>query len=288
MIGHQQREAGSDFTSIVDDAQVRELARAIRVECLRMIHRARSSHIGSCLSMADIMAVLYGCVLRVHPADPGWADRDRLIVSKGHAAAAAYATLAEFGFISRDRLQEFGRDGTVLAGHVTHGGVPGVEVSTGSLGHGLPIGTGMALAAKRDATRWGVYVVLSDGELDEGSNWEAFMFAAHHKLDNLTAVIDYNGIQSLDLVENTLSLEPLRDKLEAFGWDVRDVDGHDVGGLRRALDRTRVVSGRPTAVIARTVKGKGVSFMEGEVLWHYRPPDDAQLSAALAELGAGE
>ncbi len=291
MIDRDMQAVGRDdygnLPTALDDAQLRELARAIRVESVRMIHRARSSHLGSCLSMADIMAVLYGCIMRFRPADPTWADRDRLIVSKGHAAAATYATLAEAGFMPRKRLEEFGRDSSVFAGHVTHG-VPGVEVSTGSLGHGLPIATGMALAARRSRAAWRVFAVLSDGELDEGSNWEAFMFAAHHGLDNLTAVIDYNGIQSLDTVEKTLRLEPLRAKLESFGWRVLDVDGHDVRALRQALDRATASTGRPTAVIARTIKGKGVRFMEGKVLWHYRPPDDAEMAAAVDELGAGE
>ena len=268
-----------------DHAAVHAFATAVRAHCLRMTNRAGSSHIGSCLSVADILAVLYCRTLRVRPDDPSWADRDRLVISKGHAAAATYASLAEAGFFPVDRLSEFGRDGTALAGHVTHAGIPGVEVSTGSLGHGLPIATGLALSALRAGATWRVYVVMSDGEMDEGSNWEALMFAAHHGLDNLTAIIDYNGIQSLAPVHETLTLEPLGDKLRAFGWTVYDIDGHSVPQLTHASSPAGTTPGKPTAIIARTVKGKGVSFMEGKVLWHYRPPSTDELTNALDELG---
>jgi len=251
-----------------------------------MISSAKTSHIGSCLSLADILAVLYGSVLRVDPALPDWPDRDRLIVSKGHAAAVTYAAVAEAGFMPLERLGEYARNGGQLYGHVTHAGVPGVEMSNGSLGHGLPVGTGMALAGKRDRRSWRVFVLMSDGECDEGSNWEAIMFAGHHKLDNLTIVIDYNKIQSLDFVAKTIGLEPFADKFTAFGWGVCEVDGHDVSALRRTLESVPIEPGKPSAVIAHTIKGKGVSWMENKVLWHYRPPAEDELAKALAEVAA--
>jgi transketolase len=252
-----------------------------------MISAAGTSHIGSCLSLAEVMAVLYGAVLKADPRRPDWPDRDRLIMSKGHAAAIAYAALAEAGFIDVRELDQFGRNGSQLYGHVTHTGVPGVELSTGSLGHGLPVGCGMALTAKRDGATWRTFVVMSDGELDEGSNWEAILFAAHHELDNLVAVVDYNGIQSLDRVEATLRLEPLADKVRAFGWEPLEVPGHDISALRQALERVPATSGKPTLVIARTVKGKGVSWMEDKVLWHYRAPNEGELQEALRQIGDG-
>ncbi len=268
------------------DEELRALARRLRSHSLRMISQAKTSHIGSCLSVADILAVLYGRVMRFDPKRPAWPERDRLIMSKGHAAAVAYAAIAEAGFISEDRLAEYARNGGQLYGHVTHVGVPGIEFSSGSLGHGLPVGAGMALAGKRGGASWRVFVVMSDGECDEGSNWEAILFAGHHQLHNLTIVIDYNKIQSLDWVEKTLRLEPLADKFRAFGWSVREVDGHDVTALSEAFDALPLEAGKPNAIIAHTVKGKGVSWMEGKVLWHYRPPTAEELVTALAEVEA--
>jgi transketolase len=252
-----------------------------------MTSRAGSSHVGSCLSVADVMAVLFADVLRFDSSRPGWSDRDRFIMSKGHAAAVTYAALAESGFLTLEQLETYGLNGSQLFGHITRAGVAGVELSTGSLGHGLPVGGGMALAGKRRGEGWRVFVVMSDGELDEGSNWEAILFAAHHKLDNLVAVIDYNGIQSLDTVASTLALEPIGDKFAAFGWSVADVDGHDIDALRSALEAIPKQPGKPTVVIARTVKGKGVSFMENKVLWHYRSASGEELEKALAEVESG-
>jgi transketolase len=206
-----------------------------------------------------------------------------MIVSKGHAAALTYATLAESGFFPVDRLEDYGRNGSQLFGHVTTGAA-GVELSTGSLGHGLPVGTGMALAGKRDGRHWRVFVLMSDGECDEGSNWEAILFASHHRLDNLVVIVDYNRIQSLDSVEATLSLEPFVDKWRAFGWEVTEVDGHDIDALLAALTTLPLAAGRPTAVIAHTIKGRGVSFMEGKVAWHYRFASGEDLNRALAEV----
>jgi transketolase len=268
------------------DDELRALARKLRSHTLVMISRAKTSHIGSCLSVADILAVLYGRILRFDPKRPALPSRDRLIVSKGHAAAIVYAAVAEAGFMPVERLEEFARNGGQLYGHVTHGGVPGIEMSSGSLGHGLPVGAGMALTGKRAGEPWRVFVVMSDGELDEGSNWEAMLFAGHHQLDNLTIIIDYNKIQSLDWVDKTLRLEPLADKFRAFGWSVREVDGHDVKDLSSTLELVPLEPGRPNAIIAHTVKGKGVSWMEGKVLWHYKQPTPDELVTALEEVAA--
>lgn len=264
-------------------AATEALARRMRREALRMVHRARASHIGSALSICDIVAVLYGSVMRVRPEQPAWPHRDRFLLSKGHACVAVYAALAETGFIPHADLLRYGQDHAPLMNHISHH-VPGVEFSTGSLGHGLPFGCGKALAARQRGQDWRTFVLLGDGELAEGSNWEAMLFAAHHGLDNLVAVVDLNGLQSLTTVERTLRLDPLADKLRAFGWSVREVDGHDHAALAEALGSAPWQAGRPSVLLARTVKGKGVSFMEHSVDWHYKSPDDAQLARALAEV----
>jgi len=255
----------------------------MRVQALQMVHRARASHIGSALSICDIVAVLYGKVLRIDPRQPAWADRDRFILSKGHACVAVYAALAELGFIGRQELLSYGQDHSVLMNHISHK-VAGVEFSTGSLGHGLPFGTGKALAAKRLKKAWRTYVLLSDGELGEGSNWEAMMFAAHHQLDNIVAIVDYNKLQSLTTVDKTLRLEPLIDKAHAFGWAAQEVNGHDHEDLATALAGTPWLAGKPSFLLAHTTKGKGVSFMENNVDWHYKSPSTEQLLQALGEL----
>jgi transketolase len=259
------------------------LALRLRRHVVRMCHRGGSSHVGSALSVADIVAVLYGAVLRVDPADPAWQGRDRFILSKGHAGACIYAALAETGFFPVAALDSHYRNGSALSGHVSHKGVPGVDFSTGSLGHGLGVGAGMAMQLLRNGGTQRTYVVLSDGECDEGSVWEAALFAAHQRLADLWAIIDYNKLQSLAPVAETIALEPLADKWLSFGWAVQRVDGHDHEALHRAL-ATRAPD-RPTCIIADTVKGRGVSFMEGRVLWHYRSPQGAEYAAAMAELG---
>jgi transketolase len=261
-----------------------ELARRIRRHAVEMTHLGRSSHVGSVLSMADILAVLYGRVLKLDPKDPRWPGRDRLILSKGHAGAGVYAALAERGFFPTAKLRTHYQDGSDLSGHVSHKGIPGVELSTGSLGHGLPVAVGMAKAAQLDGAGHRVFCVLSDGECDEGSNWEAILFAAHHRLSQLTAVVDFNKIQSLAPVAQTLALEPFADKWRSFGWDVREVDGHDHDQLASALAPRDAAESRPLCVLAHTVKGKGVSFMEHSVLWHYRTPQGEEYAAACREL----
>ncbi len=267
------------------DCSAIELARKIRVHVIRMTHLARSSHVASSLSMAELLAVLYGGILRISPETVEAPERDRVILSKGHACAGLYAVLAESGFFPAFWLEQFYIDGGRLPGHATACGIPGVEVSTGSLGHGLGIACGFALASKLDGLTGRIFAILSDGECDEGSIWEAALFAPHHGLDNLVAIVDFNKIQSLGHVADVLALEPFADKWRAFGWSVREVDGHDVNQIRDALAGVPFVLGRPSFVIAHTIKGKGVSFMEDQVLWHYRTPAGAEYEAALAELG---
>jgi transketolase len=272
---------------MADTAALSDLARRIRSRTLKMVHAAKASHVGGCLSMTDILATLYGGCLRVDPARPDWPDRDRLLVSKGHAAAAVYATLAESGFFPAESLDTYCKDGTRLAGHVTHYGVPGVETSSGSLGHGLSLGCGMALAGLRGGKSYRVFVLLSDGECDEGSIWEAALFAAHQRLANLVAIVDYNKIQSFGSVRDVLGLEPFADKWRAFGWEVREVDGHDLGVLAGTLSRIPFAADKPSLLLAHTIKGKGVGFMEDRLAWHYQSPDAEQLARALAEVGCG-
>ena len=259
------------------------LALNIRRLALQMVHHANASHIGSALSIADIVAVLYGRVLRRDPNDYRSATRDRFILSKGHACTAVYAALVEIGVLPREQIHRFGQDHSALMAHISHQ-VPGVEFSTGSLGHGLPFGAGKALAAKKRGESWRTVVLLSDGEMNEGSNWEAMMFSAHHKLDKLIAIVDYNKLQSLTTVEKTLGLEPLADKARAFGWSVSEVDGHDHEAIYQHLIAAPLTQGVPALLIAHTIKGKGVSFMEGKVEWHYKSPSKDQLASALREL----
>ncbi|RLA96546.1 MAG: transketolase [Deltaproteobacteria bacterium] len=261
-----------------------DLSRRIRAHALCMTHKANASHIGSCLSIADILAVLYGGVLQVDPARPGWPDRDRFILSKGHGAAAIYAVLAERGFFPKEWLDTYCQNGSKLAGHITYG-VPGVDVSTGSLGHGLPIGCGMALAAKRGGRPYRIFVLLSDGECDEGSTWEAVLFSSHHLLDNLIAIVDYNKLQAFGAVGEVMNLEPLEDKWRAFGWSVRQINGHHYEQISDSLTSVPFEPGKPSCIIAHTVKGKGVSFMENQFHWHYKSPNSDQLAQALEELG---
>lgn len=261
-----------------------ELARRIRRHALLMTSRGGASHIGSVFSMADLVAVLYARVLKVDPRHPRWPDRDRFILSKGHAGAGIYAALAERGFFDAALLEGHYRNGSNLSGHVSHKDVPGVELSTGSLGHGLGVGCGMAYAARLAGKGHRVFVLLSDGECDEGSNWEAIHFAGHHRLGRLVAVVDYNRIQSLKPTEETLGLEPFVDKWRSFRWNVREVNGHDHEALAQALSPAADPSAAPLCVLAHTVKGKGVSFMENTVLWHYRIARGEELDAALDEL----
>ena len=278
----------SGFEGEPDVRDPKTLAWLIRRNGLEMTHLSRGSHIGSVLSVAEIIAVLYARVLNVDPKEPKKPDRDRLILSKGHAGSAVYAALAETGFFPVEQLKTHYANGSILSGHVSHKGVPGVEVSTGSLGHGLGIGTGMALGAKMDGAQWRTYVVLGDGECDEGSVWEAALQAAQYKLDRLIAVVDYNHMQSLATVDETLRLEPFEQKWKDFGWNAISVDGHDTEALLKAFEWAKENAGsrKPSVILAHTVKGKGVSFMENDILWHYRTPQGEEYDAALKELEA--
>lgn len=261
------------------------LAAHIRKYVVEMTHLGNSSHVGSCLSIADAMAVLYGEVLVYDPNNELLETRDRFVLSKGHAGAAIYATLALNNFFPTDLLKNHYQNGSVFSGHVSHKGVKGIEFSTGSLGHGLPVACGMALAAQKKGSQFCAYVILSDGECDEGSNWEAILFAAHHKLSNLIAIVDYNKLQSLDSVEATLNLEPFDEKWKSFGWHTQLVDGHDHKELKSAFE-TAKSDNRPSVIICNTIKGRGVSFMENKVLWHYRSPQGQEYQDAMDELEA--
>jgi transketolase len=269
--------------NILSDKDIFILAEKIRLHVVRMTSFAKSSHVGSALSIADILAVLYGKIMHYDPKEPMLKARDKFILSKGHAGVALYAVLAETGFFSINHLKNYYQNGTFFSGHVSHKNMPGVELSTGSLGHGLGVGVGFALSAKLQKRNNYTFVLLSDGELDEGSNWEAFLFAAHHKLNNLVAIIDYNKLQSLDTIENTLGLEPISSKFSAFNWDVKIIDGHCHQSLGKTLSKN-VSSEKPKVIICNTIKGKGVSFMENQVLWHYRSPQGKELLAAVAEI----
>ena len=278
----------SGFEGKPDVRDPKTLAWLIRRNGLEMTHLSRGSHIGSVLSVAEIIAVLYTSVLNVDPKEPKKPDRDRLILSKGHAGSAVYAALAETGFFPVEQLKTHYANGSILSGHVSHKGVPGVEVSTGSLGHGLGIGVGMALGAKMDGASWRTYVVLGDGECDEGSVWESALQAAQYRLSRLIAVVDYNHMQSLTTVEDTLRLEPFEQKWKDFGWNAMSVDGHDTDALIRAFTWAKENAGtrKPSVILAHTVKCKGVSFMDNNILWHYRTPQGEEYDAALKELEA--
>jgi transketolase len=269
---------------MAEKEELQDLARRIRLHAVHMTHRAGSSHVASSLSLAELLAVLYHSILRVAPETLDDPDRDRLILSKGHACAGLYAVLAECGFFPLDWLESFYHNGARLPGHATAHGIPGIEVSSGALGHGLGIGCGQALVGKQDGRPFRVFALLSDGECDEGSIWEAALFAPQHRLDNLVAIIDYNKIQSLGSVREVLGLEPFADKWRAFGWSTREIDGHDVAQLAETLRDVPFEPGKPSCLVAHTVKGKGVSFMEDTVLWHYRSPQGDEYQRAIAEL----
>ena len=261
---------------------LRALSSSIRRTDLEMVSRAKLGHIGGDFSVIDILVTLYWAVLAVDPRQPRAPHRDRFILSKGHSAGALYATLAHCGFFPTAALETFAQPMSALNGHPNRVKVPGVETNTGPLGHGFPVAVGCALAAKLQGSSSRTFVVLGDGELQEGSNWEAAMTASHYGLSSLTAVVDRNGLQQGAPTEETKQLEPLADKWVSFGWDVREVDGHDHAAL---LDAFRADRGdRPVCVIAHTTKGKGVSFMEGRVEWHHKVPSQEQVETAREEL----
>jgi transketolase len=271
--------------TVPDAAALAKRAAVLRGKVVEMSHKAQAAHLASSLSCCDVMAAAYWHVLRLDPAKPTDPDRDRFILSKGHAAAALYATLAFKGFFPEAELETYCRDGGRLAEHPPANMLPGVEAATGSLGHGLPIGIGMALSGRIDGRTYRVFALLSDGENNEGSVWEGAMFAAAQKLERLCVVVDYNKWQATARSNETLMLAPLADKWRAFGWDAVETDGHDVAGLARLMSNVPNGSGKPVAIIAHTVKGKGVPFMEDDNNWHYRAPTADEVVKARKELG---
>jgi len=260
-----------------------ELSKKIRIESLKMVHKINGSHIGSAFSMVDILSVLYTNILNIDNNKPEFKNRDRFILSKGHACSALYACLALKGFFRMDELNKYGMNDSNLMNHVSHK-VPGVEFSTGSLGHGLPFGLGKALGLKLNKINSRVFVLIGDGELAEGSNFEAMLLSAHHKLDNLILIIDHNNLQSLTTVEKTLRLQPFKDKFEAFGWNYIEVDGHNHNDLIRCFKDLKKVKNKPSVILANTIKGKGVKFMEDKVEWHYKSPNDEELKVAIKQI----
>jgi len=270
------------------EASLRELehaARRLRGQLVQMSHTARAPHLGSALSCLDILLAVYGGALQIDPRQPRDPCRDRFILSKGHAATALYVVLAERGFFPREWLATYAQPGSCLSEQMSPGCAPGVEAATGSLGHGLSLGAGMALAGRIQRRDYRVWVVLSDGECNEGSVWEAAMFAAARRLTNLVAIVDFNRWQATGRSEEVLALSPLADKWSAFGWQVAEVNGHDFAELQQAIDRSLQTGQRPACIIARTIKGRGVSFMEDDNNWHYRIPTADEVRAAHAELG---
>ncbi len=258
----------------------------IRKNAVSAVFHAGSGHPGGSLSIADIMAVLYFDEMRIDPQNPDWADRDRLVLSKGHCAPALYATLAERGYIPKEDLKTLRKTASYLEGHPDKKKIKGVDMSSGSLGQGISAANGMALAGKIDNKDYRVYTILGDGEIQEGQVWEAAMFAAHYKLDNLVAFVDHNGLQIDGPITEVMSPEPITNKFEAFGWHVISIDAHDVETIKNALDEARTVKGKPTVIVANSTKGKGVSFMENNVSWHGAAPNAEQYAVAEAELDA--
>jgi len=258
----------------------------IRMSAMTMTHHAKLGHTGGDLSSSDILATLFlGGVLRVDPDSPTWPQRDRFVMSKGNCSGAFYSTLAQRGFFPIDQLKTFMEPLSMLNGHPDKNKLPGVEANTGPLGHGLPIAVGMALAARMRNESWRVFVLVGDGELQEGSNWEAAMCAQQYGLDNLIVIVDRNGIQQGDFTESTIRMEPLADRWTAFGFAVKELSGHDHAALHEAFGSVPIESGKPTCFIARTIKGKGVSFAENKPAWHHGVPTGEQLEIARRELG---
>lgn len=267
---------------------IRSKARQMRVDILRMITKANSGHTGGSLSIADVMALLYFHEMNIDPADPTKADRDRLVLSKGHGAPCLYAALAEKGYFPKEWLDHLRQAGQVLQGHPDMKHTPGVDMTTGSLGQGISAACGMALAARIDKAPWRVYTILGDGELEEGQVWEAAMFAGHYQLDHLTAFVDNNGLQIDGKITDVLSPVPIDKKFEAFGWHVLHADGHDVESLHAAIAEAKTVSGKPTMIVMKTIKGKGVAEVEGQVGWHGKAPSPEQCERFVKEVEEAE
>lgn len=267
---------------------IRSKAKDMRVDILEMITKADSGHTGGSLSIADVMALLYFHEMHIDPDDPHKADRDRLVLSKGHGAPCLYAALAEKGYFPKEWLDHLRQAGQVLQGHPDMKHTPGVDMTTGSLGQGVSAACGMALAAKMDNADWRVYTILGDGELEEGEVWEAAMFAGHYKLDHLTAFVDNNGLQIDGKITDVMSPLPIGDKFKAFGWHVIHVDGHDVSALHQAIAEAKETKGQPTMIVMKTVKGKGVKEVEGQVGWHGKAPTAEQCERFVKEVEEAE
>lgn len=270
----------------MDEKQLAIIANKIRKDAITAVYSAKSGHPGGSLSIADVLALLYFEVMNIDPQNPKMPERDRLVLSKGHTAPALYSALAERGFFSVDELTTFRRAGSRLQGHPDMKGVPGVDMSTGSLGQGISAAGGMAYAAKLDGANYRVYAILGDGELEEGQVWEQAMFAAHYNLDNLTAFIDFNGLQIDGDITKVMNPTPIDKKFEAFGWNVVLADAHDFASLRAAIENAKNTKGKPTAIIMKSVKGKNVSFMENNAGWHGSAPNEEQYNQAITELDA--
>ncbi|WP_455539760.1 transketolase [Terrisporobacter sp.] len=268
-----------------DHKGLNEITTVIRKDIVSMICKSKSGHPGGSLSAVEILTALYFDQMNIDPTNPKMEDRDRFILSKGHAAPALYATLAERGYFKKEELDHLRKIGSMLQGHPDMKKIPGIEMSTGSLGQGFSVACGMAMAGKLDNAPWNVYALLGDGEVQEGIIWEAAMSAAHYKLDNMIAFLDYNGLQIDGEVESVMNINPIEDKFKTFGWNVITIDGHDFDQIFAALDMAKDTIGKPTMIIAKTIKGKGVSFMENQASWHGSAPNEEQLAQALAELG---
>lgn len=260
----------------------RSIVKKAKVNCLKLVKQANSSHIGGAFSIADVLAVLYADVLTFDTNDILSKNRDRIFYSKGHACSILYTILAEVGFIDQEELFTFSQNGSYLTTHINHN-IPGIELSTGSLGHAMSVACGVAYAGKIGQQHWKTYCIVSDGELDEGSNWEAIMFAAHHQLKNFVLIVDYNKIQSFGNVKDVINLEPLKAKFEAFNFNVCDIDGHDHDAVFSSLSET-FHNNKPVVIIANTIKGKGVDFMEHELKWHYKSPNEIELALAINQI----
>ena len=266
-----------------DKKYLEKIARDIRIKIIEMLFNSKSSHLGSSLSIVDIITFLYFGFLNIDPENPDKRDRDRFILSKGHACSALYASLAIRGFFSVELLEKYCINNGLFSGHCTFGIIPGIEASTGSLGHGLPMGIGMAIAGRNLKNKYRVFVLLSDGECNEGSVWEAAMFAGHHKLDNLTAIIDFNGLQAFGYTKDILNLDPFLKKWESFGWEAIEVDGHNFLSLKKAFSKMPIKENKPSLIVAKTIKGKGVSFAENKIEWHYKSLSKEQFEIAINE-----
>ena len=269
----------------METAKLQQIAQTIRQDIIREVYSAGSGHPGGSLSVADLMTALYFAELNVDPADPQKEDRDRFVLSKGHAAPALYACLAERGFFPKEDLVTLRKMGSHLQGHPSMRSTPGVDMSTGSLGQGISTAVGMAIANRLDGKKGRVYALLGDGELQEGLVWEAAMAAGHYKLDNLCAVVDHNGLQIDGRVEDVMNVMPIAEKFAVFGWNVLEIDGHDFDQILDAFDMARKCKGMPTVIVAETVKGKGVSYMENNAGWHGKAPNREQAEQAMKELG---